>query len=1203
MARRSDEELVGSTRNSARFFVENPHISWVLLAAVIGWGVFGFVQMPKRKDPTIPVRIATAVTPWPGISATRVEQLVTRAVEQKIAENSAIHPPEPGKFGIKSLSLPGISVVQIQLDESVSDPQQVFSDIELRLDALNPDLPGGAGPVQFDSGFGDTAALMLTVASPPASDVEVALRADSIARAIERARSTVPVAGREGRVAVLSALPWSLPPPLRRRAAEAWLEEFSRDAFGRHLRQLVGPGFVGVDLESVADDAELLARAQRTEATHLGDTGFHLDFWDPIVVRDPNEIGAELGRVRGPRYTYQQLNDFTDLMSRRLNVVSQVSKVSRSGVLDEWLTLLYSQEELAATGLQPSSLQQILAARNVTLPGGVFDTGDSQILVDATSELAAGEVGNVLVTTSDSGSPVYLRSLVDVVPGYESPPRFLNFYTWRDADGSWLRSPSITVAVYMRAGEQVADFGASVQSALEELEARLPEDLVIARTSDQPRQVRENIDLFLEALFEALALVGVVALLGFREWRSALLVMLSIPTTLALTFGMIFSLGIDLQQVSLASLIIALGLLVDDPVVAGDAIKTELAAGRSSGIVAWLGPTKLAQAILFATITNVAAYLPFLMLSGNSGDFLYSLPVVMACALVASRVVSMTFVPLLGSVLVPPTGSPPPLEERRSRGLSGTYHRIGGLCIDHRKKVMAASLLLLGLGGYVKTRLPNAFFPEDVQYLSYIDLWLRNDAPLSATDAAARQAEGIVRDVAAAQEKERGDGRPILKSVTTFEGGGAPRFWFTVTPQLHQQNYAQLVVELYDKDDTPRLIGPLQRALSEGVPGAWIDARQLQTNPVRYPVRVFVSGRAAVNPEEEQADVHGLRRLATEVGHVLRRSPLAERVRDDWGPEDLVVRLAVDADRAALAGVSNQDVAVSAVTGLSGSQVGTLDRGDEQIPIVARLRPSERAQVSDLKNLYVLSSENTGKVPLGQVASLSYALETERIRRRDHFRTIGVIAFPRVGALPSQVMDVANRGLTEIAQRLPPGYALTIAGEQAKQRHGFRELGKVLAVTVAAIFLALTIQFRNAVKPLIVFAAVPYGVVGALLALAALGAPFSYMAFLGIVSLVGVIVSHVILLFDFIEVMRERGEPLREALLDAGLVRLRPVAITVGATVLALVPLAIHGGPLWQPLCYAQIGGLLVASFVTLLLVPVIYSIFVLDLRVVKWEE
>jgi multidrug efflux pump subunit AcrB len=338
-------------------------------------------------------------------------------------------------------------------------------------------------------------------------------------------------------------------------------------------------------------------------------------------------------------------------------------------------------------------------------------------------------------------------------------------------------------------------------------------------------------------------------------------------------------------------------------------------------------------------------------------------------------------------------------------------------------------------------------------------------------------------------------------------------------------------------------------------------------------------------------DFRTIRALASQVEDILRSVPVSARVRDDWNDETTAVSLEIDPDRANVAGVSNLDVALASSAAMSGMPVTTLREGNKEIPVIAQLRMEERAQLSDIQNLYVYSSTGTQKIPLSQVSHIQNTIQTRRIRRQEHFRTISVSSFPVAGALASDVLNAALPRLTRLAANLPPGYTMQISGEQAKQQSGLLDLVMVLGISVFLIYLALLIQFDHAVKPFLVFAAAPYGVVGALLALAAMGTPFGFMAFLGIVSLVGVIVSHIIVLFDFIEEMHEKGEPLEQALIDAGIERLRRVMITVAATVLALFPLALDGGPLWQPLCYAQIGGLSVATFVTLLLVPVLYSI------------
>ena len=590
------------------------------------------------------------------------------------------------------------------------------------------------------------------------------------------------------------------------------------------------------------------------------------------------------------------------------------------------------------------------------------------------------------------------------------------------------------------------------------------------------------------------------------------------------------------------------------------------------------------------------AYLPFLFLPGDTGTFLYSLPVVIGCSLVASRLVSMTFIPLLGYYLLRPKAEPS-IQERRQRGFAAAYYRVGRAAIEHRWAFLGGSLVFLVLGGAFMNQLKTQFFPQDLQYLSYVDVWLPEDAPIAATNRVAGEVETTIRRVADEYAKTHSEdpnrARQVLKSLTTFVGGGGPRFWFSAAPEMGQPNYAQVIIEVVEKHDTEHLVDAIQAELDATIPGVRIDVRRLEVGPpVGIPVSIRVSGE----------DVGTLRQLAGEVAGILRDIPTAARVRDNWGPESFAVRLRTDSDKANLSGLTNLDVATASATAMTGFQVATLREGEDQIPVVARLRMDERAQLSDIRSLYVYARQGTQKVPLQSISSIVYDTQTEKLQRRNQFRTITISAFPEARVLPSEVLDAALPRLETFRNGLPTGYQMEIGGEREEQVKGFMDLAIVMLISIALIYLALVFQFKHAIKPLIVFAAIPYGIVGALAALWMMGSAFGFMAFLGIASLIGVIVSHIIVLFDFIEERHERGEPLHEALLDAGIMRLRPVLITVAATVIALFPLAAHGGPLWEPLCYAQIGGLIVATFVTLLLVPVLYATFVLDLKLVTWD-
>ncbi len=1170
-------------RNPARFFTQNPQIAWVALFATLAWGVYGYLNMPKRKDPETPVRIAVAICPWPGISADKVEQLVTRKIEEAVAGNSTIE-------RIESTTQDSVSVVFVRLQDRVENTQEQFQDIGQRLEQVH-DLPQGAGPIRWVSDFGDTAALMLTVASPKVPDTEVKLRALGVQSAIKKARE-----GRtEPRASVLYCYPSTIPVSSVERPFALFGRKAEQDRVATDVRSISSGSCSGLDFATTLSNDEVRSYGERFISENLRAYDIPPDAWGPIIIRDPNETEARIAELASDRYSYRQLDDFTDLIQRYLQRIPLVAKVTRSGVLPEEIFLEYSQDRLANFEIQPSKLASILAARNVTTGGGNIETSSRNLLVDPTAEFKSErDIGDVLVTSSSTGVPVYLRDLVEVQRGYQTPARYLNYLTTRTESGTWHRNRAITLAVQMRSGEQIAEFGSAVDAELATVKGQLPSDLIIQRTSDQPRQVEENVSLLMVSLYEAIVLVVLVALIGFWDWRAAMLMAASIPLTLAMTFGVVHVLRIDIQQVSIATLIIALGLLVDMPVVAGDAIKRELSMGTPRSTASWIGPTKLARAIIFATITNVVAYLPFLALSGDVGRFLRSLPIVMTSTLFASLVVSFTFIPLIAYYLVkPPKTSEPPIAERRNVGFAGMYYRIGDFALKHRWPIFLSSLLLLVVGGFLLTTLKPQFFPKDLSYLSYVDVWLPSDAPLGTTNQVAKQAEAVIRDEAERFGNERGH-KNVLRSLTTFVGGGGPRFWFSVQPEQQQLNYAQIIVEVTDKHYTNELVGPLQTALSSKIPGARIDVRQLETGkPVGIPVSVRISG----------ADIGELRRLSTELQGILRSVPIAARVRDDWGEPSMMVRLKVDPDRANLSGITNLDVALSSAAGITGLPVSTLRERDKQIPIAARLRMEERAGIEELQNLYVFSLTSTQHVPLRQVSQVTTEMATPRILRRNQFRTVTVSAFPEPGVLPSQVLSAAMKGVEAFKAKLPPGYDLEIGGEYEEQRKGFKELAVVMLISVLMIYIALVIQFRSAIKPIIVFAAIPYGTVGAIAALAIMGQPFGFMAFLGVASLIGVIVSHIIVLFDFIEEARERGEPLREGLLDAGIVRLRPVMITVAATVFGLVPLAIHGGPLWEPLCYAQIGGLTIATFVTLLLVPVLYSIAVLDLKLIRWED
>src|SRR5467141_2955924 len=546
MAHRSDQDRIEKTHNAPRFFVEHPQVSWVLLVGVLVWGWFGYHSMPQRKDPDIPVRVAVAFGPWPGATAQQVEQFVTRPIEDAVAENKTIHPAAASDYGVRSVTLPGAAYVYIQLAENVSDVKRQFSDINLKLNALNGQLPQGAGPISFQSDFGDTAAVMLTIASPKADPLEINIRAQAIESAVRSVRSRTQYAERGVPVAIVYSFPRSISPATMLDAVQLFEQQADEQNILHAPRMISGSGFVAVDGVSDKDDASIHRFVEAFFQKQLQRSDLHPDGWTPIIIRNLHDIHAKLTEVAGDKYSYADLDNFSDLIGRTVQGAPETSKVERRGLLPQVVYLEYSQDRLAEYGLQPAALGQLLRARNIIAPGGEFETGQRQIIINPSGQFESRDaIGDVAVAKTSTGAPVYLRDLVKIFPGYQSPARYLNYYTWQDPTGQWRRSRAVTLAIYMRDQQQIAQFGQSVDVKLAQLKQILPTDLIIAHTSDQPLQVKENIHLFLRALVEAIILVVGVSLIGFWEWRLALIMALAIPITLAITLEVSYILGID----------------------------------------------------------------------------------------------------------------------------------------------------------------------------------------------------------------------------------------------------------------------------------------------------------------------------------------------------------------------------------------------------------------------------------------------------------------------------------------------------------------------------------------------------------------------------------------------------------------------------------------------------------------------------------
>ncbi len=1199
--------------NIQQFFVARRPIAWTALLAVLAWGGYAYTAMPQRQDPIIPVCTGVVVTPYPGAEAEKVEQEVTRKIERKVAENPAVE-------HVKSISRPGVSIVYVELFETERNAELVWQDIRGKLGEI-PDLPRAAGrPTQsiLNKDFGDSVAVMLTISSPPLTDLEIRLRARSLRASILEHRRTSAAAAPAERWTGVLVYPDTVARSRVLRMGRTLAQHLTGSGIAADPAILDAPGAGMLDLSLLPGRTreDLLRETRRWEREAAGAGEEHPDVWPGFWVRDPDDLEALLARNARDKYTYRELKEFADLLRDRLKQSPFVAQIDLVGAQDERVWLSYSGQRLHQFGITPLAIVDRVQQRNINIPGGRVELPDQSVVVRPTGEyVSASEIGQTVLGLSKDGYPLYLRDLVEVTRGYEDPADVLNFRTVKvprggaaagappggeDAvhhgeempEGLELRTGrAITLSVRQVKGTHIAEYDRDVTAAVEDARLLLPQDLRIERTSNEPGEVHHKIASFNRCLIEAIVIVVLVSIL-FMEWRSALLVAVCIPITVAMTLGMAQVAGIDLQQVSIAALIIALGMLVDAPVVAADAINRELAHGRPRSIAAWLGPRRLSRAVFYATLTNVVAFLPLLLVEGKTGDFIYSLPVVVTFSLLAAMLVAWTFAPLLGFFVLKGQKGFESSGGGPATGFPALYKAFVERCISHRFLSAGVAILVLAAGALLVRTVGTSFFPKDLHDVFVVNLDLPEGSPIRLT-----------RDVAlgAVREIDGLEGRHV-RSYTTFVGAGGPRFWLSIEPEQRADNYAQILVHTASKEETASIVDRLKRELPLRIPEARVRTQMLETGPpIGIPVQLRIFG----------PDTGTLRDLAERVKTRLRSIPGTTDIHDDWGEPVFQMTLAVDGDRAAMSGVSHQDVAATVGTGLSGLSVSQMRERDRLIDIVLRLRPSERGRIDDLFSLPVVNAATGVRMPLRQLAAFEQELVTPKIRRRDHERCITVRCDTVPGVLPSAVVAELERafrpapdgGPEAEAWSLPAGYRREFGGEKSEQDKGFESLSVALVVSFVAIYLALVLQFNSVTQPILVYAAVPFGVVGGLVGLVVMGSTFGFMAFLGVASLAGLIISHVIVLFDFIDEMRHKGEPLRRAVVDAGLARLRPVVVTVLACVGGLIPLAMDGGPLWEPMCYVQIAGMLVATVVTLVLVPVLFVIFVEDLHLVRWEK
>ncbi len=1161
----------------AQFFVEHREVSWLALIAVLVWGAVAYTKLGQQEDPTIPQRTAMLVTVFPGATASKVEELVSKPLERKISELKSIEE-------IKTQSRPGISTMTIkQLPATTATIDQEWDKVRAKIQEVQ--LPEGTRQPWLNTDFGNTITLLFGLVSPPITDAECVARANLLRERLVEIRRGVPATNHAAVAAFLPSVDENYLEVLRGRFETA----VRAAGLAKEVRTVQGHSFILVDLETSACRADLerfIANFTRT-ITGTDRELHHPDFTQPILLMGDEDPLPQIRASATPRYSYRTLELLARDFEDELKQVESVGKVTKIGIVQETVYLLFSDANVAGYGLTPDQVMGSIAARNAVIPGGTMRTEGRNFPVQLSGEYKTEkDMLGTVVGMSRSGAPVYLRDIFDVRRMYESPIPYKVDVLGRTSDNGPLDTRrAVMVAVEMRDGKIIRYFNRDVMKVAEAMKARLPEGLEFRVLSDQPTAVAHRIHHFVRCFAEAVVIVIIVGLF-LMDWRSALVLATAVPLTVAMTLVGMQLLHIPLQQISIASLIIALGMLVDVPVVASDGINRELHRGEPRLRAAWLGPIHLRHPMVFGTLINIFAFLPLLLLTGDKGEFMKSLPVVITLSLLAALLVSVTFTPLVSYYVLRGQKGFDEGGEVRSFFLFRYVDQTLAAVLPHYRAALQGALkrpwLVLGVGYSLLALscllvplLGSQFFPPAERNQLLVDIELPSTDSLTSMRATVDQVVALVK-----RHEE-------VSSAAVFSGGTAPRFYYNIEPKEPANYLAQILINTRHEDEVTGLLLKLRQELDQSVPGARCVVKQLEQGPpVEEPIQIRLSGE----------NLDKLRLLANQTAAELRAAG-GYHVSDDLGLRMPNVEIDIDQDRANSLGLNNQQIGAVAQASFTGLKVTELREGDRLIPVLIRGRIEDRSEVDKIRGLYAPTPDGKA-VPFESFSKLKIQPEFVTIPHYNQLRTVTVKAYAPFGELPSRILNRSRAGLAKI--KLEPGYEMRFAGEDEELRKVQVEMGLVMQISLALIALTMVLQFSSVIKSVVVMLTVPLGLIGALLGLWVTGSALGFMALLAMVSLAGVMVSHIIVLSDFIEDARARGLPLEEALVQAGLARLRPVLVTVFATVGGLIPLFLTGGALWHPLTAVHIFGLLLATVLTLVMLPTLYYVFCAKLKFIK---
>ena len=876
-----------------------------------------------------------------------------------------------------------------------------------------------------------------------------------------------------------------------------------------------------------------------------------------------DDVYGTIYALSGDEFSYEEKRQQAENLKRQLLSVPNVKKITLIGVQEKSLDVTINKDKLASYQVSTQQLLTALKQQSAMVPAGMVNTDTNNVYLRINGVFdSVDAVKNMPIRINNQ--TIRLGDIADVTMTYKDPSSPQFYYEGK---------PAIGIAISMDAGANNIEFGKSIDTKLKELKTTIPAGLNLDQVSNQPHIVKESIGDFSQSLFEAIAIVLLVsfASLGIR---TGIVVALTIPVVVSTTFVLMYENGIYLHKVSLGALILALGLLVDDAIIVVEMMSVKLEEGFNHWRAATFAYESTAFPMLSGTLITCAGFLPLALAEGMVAEFTKSLSIVVFMALILSWIASVLVSPVLGYKIIENKAEKPESEWTRRdhimhRLKTVFYARFESLlhwALGHHKAV-----LLLTLGAFILSLLSfplikQEFFPSSTRNEIIISMQFPQSSSIDYTQNQAKSLDALLKD------------NEHIDHFTTYVGEGSPRFVLTLEPELPRANLMQTIIVTKSLEDRDALFKDLQDQLNDQYPSALINMQFVQIGPPsKYPVMLRVSG----------PDASEVKTIANDVKAKMQEDKDLHNIAFDWPDTEPVAQIHIDPDKARMLGINSYAVSLHLQSLLSGTKSGEYYEGNQTIPVTFRLSGNENHNLAALSSLPIQTG-NGSYVPLSQIATISMSQEEGIIWHRNMMPTISIHANVGPGVLGNAKTKEIYNKLAEYRQDLPTGYTIDLDGSAEKSVTAVQKLLMPMPIMLFAIMTILMFQLKRIALMFMALFTAPLGLIGVVLALNITRTPLGFMAILGIIALSGMIIRNSIILLDQIEIHRAEGQSAREAIINSATLRFRPIMLTAIAAILGMIPLM--GSVFWSPLAIAFSGGLLVATILTLIVLPVMYA-------------